>query len=213
MESLLAGLMDVVPELAEPGEAQRLVGDPASPIIDHENESARQQQQPHKSKKAADHESPSRFLLRRAADLTPWPVVRLSRNGVIENRRETNNIVAGAHCFRSLWPEPPDAPKPRKPGWNGCQPVAGQSRKFNRIKPLTLPQKRSRRPQSFRKALTLLRHASIRAAMAAGAIPPPLFFERRRPIEHLGSGHGILKGIRTTRAASITRLSGRRAYS
>jgi len=33
--------------------------------------------------------------------------------------------------------------------------------------------------------------------MAAGAIPPPLFFERRRPIEHLGSGHGILRGIRT----------------
>jgi len=41
--------------------------------------------------------------------------------------------------------------------------------------------------------------------MAAGAIPPPLFFERRRPIGQLGSGHGILKGIRTTPAASITR--------
>jgi hypothetical protein len=48
--------------------------------------------------------------------------------------------------------------------------------------------------------------------MAAGAILPLLFFERRRPAEHLRSGHGILKGIRKTLAASITRLSGRRAY-
>jgi hypothetical protein len=47
--------------------------------------------------------------------------------------------------------------------------------------------------------------------MAAGAIPPPLFFERRRPAEHLRSGHGILKGIQNTLAASFTRLSGRRA--
>jgi hypothetical protein len=47
--------------------------------------------------------------------------------------------------------------------------------------------------------------------MAAGAIPPPLFFERRRPAEHLRSGHGFLKGIQNTLAASFTRLSGRRA--
>jgi hypothetical protein len=28
--------------------------------------------------------------------------------------------------------------------------------------------------------------------MAAGAIPPPQFFERRRQVSHLGSGNGIL---------------------
>jgi hypothetical protein len=47
--------------------------------------------------------------------------------------------------------------------------------------------------------------------MAAGAILPPLFFERRQPAEHLRCGHGILKGIQNTLAASITQLSGRRA--
>ena len=57
-ERLLAGLMDVVPELAEPGKAQGLIGDPACPVIDHEDKSAGQQQQPHKSEKTADHASP-----------------------------------------------------------------------------------------------------------------------------------------------------------
>jgi hypothetical protein len=28
--------------------------------------------------------------------------------------------------------------------------------------------------------------------MAAGAIPPPQFFERRRPVCHIGIGNGIL---------------------
>src|SRR5262249_54523447 len=37
-ERLLAGLMDVVPELPKPGEAQVLVGHPARPVIDHEDE-------------------------------------------------------------------------------------------------------------------------------------------------------------------------------
>jgi hypothetical protein len=47
--------------------------------------------------------------------------------------------------------------------------------------------------------------------MAAGAIPPPLFFERRRVVgEHIGSGNGSLKEIRTPQVL-ITRLSGRRA--
>src|SRR5260221_6255106 len=42
-KSVLAGLVDVVPELAEPGEAQVLIGDPARAVIDHEAKSARQQ--------------------------------------------------------------------------------------------------------------------------------------------------------------------------
>src|ERR1700751_2076760 len=57
-ERLLARLVDVVPELTETGEAQRLVGDPAGPVIDHEDEPAGEQQQPYQSEKAADHASP-----------------------------------------------------------------------------------------------------------------------------------------------------------
>src|SRR5882672_9681567 len=44
-ERLLAGLMDVVPELAKPGEPQGLVGDEPGAVIDHEDESASQEQQ------------------------------------------------------------------------------------------------------------------------------------------------------------------------
>src|SRR5690348_7481062 len=58
LESLLAGLVDVVPELAKPGEAQVLVGHPAGAVIDHEDESAGQQQQTDQSEKTADHASP-----------------------------------------------------------------------------------------------------------------------------------------------------------
>src|SRR5262249_29862910 len=57
-EGQLAGLMDVVPELAGAGEAQILVGNPARPIIDHEDESTDEQQQPDKPKKTADHAPP-----------------------------------------------------------------------------------------------------------------------------------------------------------
>src|SRR6516164_816495 len=57
-ERLLAGLMDIVPELAKPRESQALIGDPTRAVIDHQDESARQQQQPHQSEKAADHVSP-----------------------------------------------------------------------------------------------------------------------------------------------------------
>jgi hypothetical protein len=57
-ERLLAGLMDVVPEFAKSGEAKILVGDPARPVIDHENEPASQQQQPYQTEKPADHASP-----------------------------------------------------------------------------------------------------------------------------------------------------------
>jgi hypothetical protein len=37
---------------------QGLIGDPARSVIDHENESAGQQQKPDKSEKTADHASP-----------------------------------------------------------------------------------------------------------------------------------------------------------
>jgi hypothetical protein len=43
-ECLLAGLMDIVPELTKPGETQGLIGDPPRSVIDHEDKSARQQQ-------------------------------------------------------------------------------------------------------------------------------------------------------------------------
>jgi small subunit ribosomal protein S20 len=45
--------------------------------------------------------------------------------------------------------------------------------------------------------------------MAAGAIPPPLFFARRRHAEPACSGNGILRNTRNT-PVSITRLNGRR---
>jgi len=45
-----------------------------------------------------------------------------------------------------------------------------------------------------RKALTLQNPPSIRAAMAAGVIPPPLFFERSLPCERIGSGNCGLRG-------------------
>lgn len=45
--------------------------------------------------------------------------------------------------------------------------------------------------------------------MAAGAILPPLFFERRRPREPICSGLGILwKNTPETISASITGLNG-----
>src|SRR3982075_4244174 len=47
--------------------------------------------------------------------------------------------------------------------------------------------------------------------MAAGAIPPPLFFERRRHVSILLPENGTLRNIRKTPPASITRLNGGRA--
>jgi hypothetical protein len=44
--------------LTEPGEPQGLIGNPARAVIDHENKSTGQQQQPQKSEKTADHASP-----------------------------------------------------------------------------------------------------------------------------------------------------------
>jgi hypothetical protein len=45
MESLLAGLMDVVPELPEPRETQGLIGHKPRAVIDHEDKSDGQEQQ------------------------------------------------------------------------------------------------------------------------------------------------------------------------
>ena len=68
-ECLLAGLMDIVPELAKPGKPQGLIGDPAGPVIDHEDKSAGQQQQPHKAEETADHVSP--LSVRRKSAVSP----------------------------------------------------------------------------------------------------------------------------------------------
>jgi len=53
--------------------------------------------------------------------------------------------------------------------------------------------------------LTVQDAPSIRPPMAAGAIPPPLFFEQRRIREHLASVHGILKnGLRQNTLENTT---------
>src|SRR6266404_8759885 len=57
-ERQLAGLVNIVPELPEPGETQGLVGHEAGAVIDHEDKSAGQQQQADKSEETADHASP-----------------------------------------------------------------------------------------------------------------------------------------------------------
>jgi len=54
----VAGLVDIVPELAKPGEPQALVGDETGPVIDHKDESAGQEQEANKPEKTADHASP-----------------------------------------------------------------------------------------------------------------------------------------------------------
>src|SRR5260370_12338103 len=73
LKRALAGLMDVVPELTKPGETQGLIGDPARTVVDHENESAGQQQKPDKSEKTADHASPYICRARkRSQPITGW---------------------------------------------------------------------------------------------------------------------------------------------
>src|ERR1700720_646716 len=122
-EHLLAGLMDVVPELTNQGKTQGLIGDPARAVVDHENESAGQQQKPDKSEKTADHASPY----------------------ICRTRRRS-------------------------------QPLAVWRRKFNLISTLSGFYARACRFGAVWKPLTLQNAPSIRAPMAAGAIPPPLFF-------------------------------------
>src|SRR3984885_9294736 len=72
-EGLLAGLMDIVPELAEPGKPQGLIGAPAGPVIDHEDKSAGQQQQPHKAEKTADHALPYIYCMSTAPESAVSP--------------------------------------------------------------------------------------------------------------------------------------------
>jgi len=61
--------------------------------------------------------------------------------------------------------------------------------------------------------LTLQHPASIRAQKAAGAILPPLFFERRRHFSAIGSCHGILEDTSRKPTASIARLKRRLALT
>jgi hypothetical protein len=75
------------------------------------------------------------------------------------------------------------------------QPIAGLSGKFNLISTLSALSVRVRRPGGTRKALTLQTAPFIRPALAAGAIPPPLFFERRRHSAYLTSAICSENGI------------------
>jgi len=47
--------------------------------------------------------------------------------------------------------------------------------------------------------------------MAAGAIPPPLFFERRRHVSNIGSENGFLRSTR--KYISVDHANGRRAQA
>jgi hypothetical protein len=62
------------------------------------------------------------------------------------------------------------------------QALAARRGKFNLISTLPASCCRVFWPEADRKALTLQDLPSIRPAMAAGAIPPPLFFEHRRHV-------------------------------
>src|ERR1700751_4953321 len=127
-ERLLARLVDVVPELTETGEAKGLVGDPAGPVIDHEEEPAGEQQQPYQSEKAADHASP---------------------------------MVWQALCAETA--------------------ITGARGEIQPHQPLIESAGETFGPEKHAKALTSEKAPSIRAPMAAGAIPPPLFFGQRPP--------------------------------
>src|SRR6478736_1668191 len=119
LERLLARLMDVVPELTKPGETQGLIGDPTRAVVDHENESAGQQQKPDKSEKTADHASP--YICRA-------PRTQPAINGMAAEIQPHQHLT-------------------------GLLPKACR---FGVV----------------RKPLTLQKPPSIRAPMAAGAIPP-----------------------------------------
>src|SRR3982074_810006 len=70
-ERLLAGLVNIVPELAKPGETQGLVGHEPGPVIDHEDKSAGQKQQADKPEQTADHASP--YICRTGEACRPIP--------------------------------------------------------------------------------------------------------------------------------------------
>jgi hypothetical protein len=61
------------------------------------------------------------------------------------------------------------------------QQLPGRKQKFNLISHLSALPTGHRACESAAKALTAPKAPSIRAQMAAGAIPPPLFFGQRPP--------------------------------
>src|SRR5258707_4906465 len=139
-ERLLAGLVNIVPELAKPGETQGLIGHEPRAVIDHEDESAGQKQQADKPEETADHASP--YICRAG-----WLAAQY--RGSLRNSTPSASYApfpAGFPSFRET-----------------------------------------------RKPLTVQDTPSIRPPMAAGAIPPPLFFEQRRCRSILAPAHGILK--------------------
>src|SRR6202000_534514 len=67
-------------------------------------------------------------------------------------------------------------------------PIPGHLKKFNLISTLSAPLGRAPQFRKGRKALTVRSAPSIRPAMAAGAILPPLFFERCCDVSHFAPG-------------------------
>jgi hypothetical protein len=132
--------VNIVPELAKPGETQGLVGHEPGPVIDHEDESAGQKQQADKPEKTADHVSP--YICRAG-----WLAAQY--RGSLRNSTSSASYAPVPAGFPQLW--------------------------------------------ETRKPLTVQNAPSIRPPMAAGAIPPPLFFEQRRCGSILAPAHGILK--------------------
>ena len=97
--------------------------------------------------------------------------------------------------------------------------IPGRSRKFNLVSSLRVRCPEVSAPQAALKALTLQNPPSIRAAMAAGAIPPPRFFEHCRPDAQIASCHRSSRTFRITSSVDLVREhdclaqgSGRRAH-
>jgi len=86
----------------------------------------------------------------------------------------------------------------------------GGLKKFNLASTLTGVVRTFAGSASAPKALTLQRRASIRPPMAAGAILPPMFFERHRLCEHIRSENGIFRNTLKTTPASPAQCNGRR---
>src|SRR5580704_13890199 len=89
------------------------------------------------------------------------------------------------------------------------QPLPGQRGKFNLISTLSAFAAGLETLLPGLKALTLQDVASIRAPMAAGAIPPPQFFERRRLASVSAGREWHCQRRQYNNIASITRLGGR----
>jgi small subunit ribosomal protein S20 len=91
------------------------------------------------------------------------------------------------------------------------QPLAGWRGKFNLISTLSGLFGWVSWFQQVGKSLTVENAPFIRRPMAAGAIPPPLFFERRLHADHIPlPENGVPTGHPENTIASIARLNGRR---